>query len=98
MPIKAKNIVVGVQQTPTPKQESVTTPVSGVRVFGSFINKSAKVEEQKPVTPNPTIKKAVKTVEEPVATSRYIHKEDGELIRHINTKSNYLKDVFDLDS
>lgn len=29
---------------------------------------------------------------------KYIYKEDGVLVRHINTKSHYLRDVLNLDS
>ena len=34
----------------------------------------------------------------PEDEQKYIYKEDGELIRHINKKSHYLRDVLDLDS
>ena len=33
----------------------------------------------------------------PEEEQKYIYKEDGELIRHINKKSHYLRDVLDLD-
>jgi len=29
---------------------------------------------------------------------KYVEKEDGILVRKINTKSNYMRDIFELDS
>ena len=36
-------------------------------------------------------------VEEPVKSDKYVIRTEGELIVNINTKSDYLRDVLDLD-
>lgn len=36
-------------------------------------------------------------VSDPVENDRYIIRKDGELIVNLNTKSDYLRDVLDLD-
>lgn len=85
MPIKAKNIiVVGVEPTTIPE---IPKEEKVVQSF-SEIKKIAK--NQNYVTKQKTV--------EVVEPSRYVEKTDGVLVRHINTKSNYLKDVLDLDS
>jgi hypothetical protein len=79
MPIIANNIVVGGVKSPTgEKKKEETKTVSFRDVKIQAIEKIKKAESEK-------------TTEE---NSRYMEKEDGELIRHINTKSHYLKDMF----
>lgn len=39
-----------------------------------------------------TTTETVELIEEP----KYIHKTDGELVRHINRKSTYLRDMLEL--
>ena len=55
--------------------------------------------QQKPVEKQ--IKKRV-AVEQPQQVTKelpkYVEKEDGLLVRKINTKSSYMRDIFDLDS
>lgn len=88
MPIKAKNIIVGGETPPTvpviPKEEKV------VQSFSEIRNNTVK--------PVYAVKQKSVEVVEDVKSSKYIEKTDGVLVRHINTKSNYLKDVLDLDS
>lgn len=86
MPIFAKNITVGGKKSPTvteSKPPSVNT--AGAKTFEE-VKKQAK--RNKPV---------VDKVEPPQQKihKKYVHKEDGELVRQINTKSQYLKDIFE---
>lgn len=91
MAIKAKNMKVGGVNPPTPVKE--TRPVSSTS-FSALRNKVTPKEDppDDPPQPNPVIKMA----EEP--ESKYIHKTDGELIRHINKKSAYLRDMLEISS
>lgn len=90
MPLVTKNIVVGVSKAPTTKQEKQVVSKEQLspklQISGEFINQSAKPE------PAPVIKKVEPSV---LKDSRYMQKEDGELVRHINTKSQYLKDILE---
>lgn len=91
MPIFAKNMNVGGSTPPTPIKES--KPVSGMS-FKALRNKAAPKEDPPDDPPQPTA--AIKMAEEP--ESKYIHKTDGELIRHINKKSTYLRDMLELSN
>lgn len=57
--------------------------------------------EEKPVVKKPVFGKVIVKSDPVVQTeaeqTKYIKKQDGELVRHINTKSDYLRDVFELD-
>lgn len=91
MAIKAKNMNVGGVNPPTPIKE--TRPVSSTS-FSALRNKVTPKEEQKPFNqPPPPVNKLA---EEP--ESKYIEKTDGELIRHINKKSIYLRDMLEITS
>jgi hypothetical protein len=81
MPIFAKNIIVGGNQPPT-TETKVIEPVKTISF--QTLKKEAVVKQ-----------KIVEELVEP-EPSRYITKEDGELIRQINTKSNYLKDMVEI--
>lgn len=78
MPIFAKIIKVGDEQSPTqPKEEKPIKTFFNLRdIIGKLTN-----------NPSPEIK---------VEPSKYVKKQDGDLIRHINTKSSYQKDMLDL--
>ena len=91
MAIKAKNMKVGGLNSPTPVKE--TKPVSST-FFGELRNKAAPKEEPKPIN-NPPLS-VNKLAEEP--EPKYIHKTDGELIRHINKKSAYLRDMLEVSN
>lgn len=82
MPIFAKNIIVGGQKPPTVEKEKIN-----LTTFESIKAEAKRKVVKKEALPLPPIEKERK----------YIYKEDGVLIRHINVKSNYLKDIFDLD-
>ncbi len=94
MPIKANNIIVGGQKLPTNLKE-IPEPKQafGIKFYGNFINKSEP--EKLSLTPEPI--KVSRTIieEEP---SRYVEKKDGELIRNINTRSHYLRDMVDFEN
>ena len=105
MPLITKNLIVGVQKTATATAPTVTEQVTkeefGPRFqFGNFINKSlpTPTEPEKPKPVEKKIEKKVVQVPETRDNPKYLKKEDGELVRHINRKSQYLKDVLDLDS
>lgn len=85
MPIKAKNIIVGGETPPTiPKIHKEEKVVQSFSEVKKIANKPVYVAKEKLV--------------EEIEPSRYLEKTDGVLVRHINTKSNYLKDILDLDS
>lgn len=87
MPIITKNMNVG-GAPPTPVKE--TKPVS-VTTFASLRPAIKEPEPAKPVLKQ--------IVEEPkVEEPKYIQKTDGELIRHINKKSPYLRDMLEISS
>lgn len=84
MPINARNIIVKAHQKPT---RSVAAPsVDGPSTLDS-IKKEAK-------------EKLVKETVEVVAPKeqKYLYKEDGVLVRHINTKSLYMRDMHDFET
>jgi hypothetical protein len=89
MPLITKNIVVGVSTptTPTKKEESVPAP--RFQVLGNFVNLS---EPEKPVAPPVPEKKPTTIVQN---RPHIIHKEDGELIRKINLRSPYMRDMLE---
>lgn len=94
MPIIASNIIVGGQKPPTNlKEKPEPKQAFGLKFYGDFINKSES--EKLSLTPEPI--KVLRTVveEEP---SRYVEKKDGELIRNINTRSHYLRDMVDFEN
>jgi hypothetical protein len=105
MGIKAGNIITG--KTEEPKKAPSET-----KVFGGISAKNINIVGDKPIEektnpvvlngfstksfvvenkPQPTIKK------EPVIPEKYIVRKDGDLIMNLNTKSDYLRDVLDLD-
>lgn len=98
MPLITKNLIVGTQKPIVVTVPTVTKQVTkeelGPRFkFGNFINQSLPPEPEKPVEKK--IEKKVVQVQETRDNPRYLKKEDGELVRHINTKSQYLKDIFE---
>ncbi|QMP83819.1 MAG: hypothetical protein [Caudoviricetes sp.] len=91
MAIKAKNMKVGGVNPPTPVKE--TKPVSFTS-FGALRNKAAPKEEPKLINnPPPPVNKLAEEPEQ-----KYIYKTDGELIRHINKKSAYLRDMLEVSN
>lgn len=92
MPIIAKNMKVGVVNpapTEAPKARSFTDLREIIR---------QKLEEEKAQAPK---KKIIEVNTPPQVTKelpKYVTKEHGELTSKINTKSQYMRDIFDLDS
>lgn len=64
-------------------------------VGGKSLPTTKKEPEKLSLSPEPT--KVLRTVVED-EPSRYVEKKDGELIRNINTKSHYLKDMVDFEN
>jgi len=93
MPIKANNIVVGGVNPPT--TEKKTEPVS-YQTFSSFQDVRAQANVQSKLK-----KKNLNTVIEQKQRKelpKYVAKEDGVLVRKINSKSDYMRDIYELDS
>jgi hypothetical protein len=93
MPLITDKLIVGVEEIATPVASppppvirQMTKEETNPRLsFGNFINLSAKPEEPA---------KVVKEVNS-LPADKYLKKRDGELVRHINRKSHYLRDVFE---
>lgn len=83
MAIKFGNMVVKSKEEPkkAPSKPITTTP-SNIKV-----NKLVIKNEPPPEPKKPEIK----------VPEKYIVKEEGELITKLNTKSPYMRDIFDLD-
>jgi len=92
MSIIAKNITVGTRR-PTVVNEESAKLGSRFKVFGKIITK----QEAEPVKQEIF---EVEKKEEVVAVtdeSKYVHKQDGDLIRQLNKKSHYLRDLLELE-
>lgn len=97
MPLITKNLIVGTQKpiavTAPTVNKQITNEDLGPRFkFGNFINKS--LPEPEPVVEKKVVK-TVAPIQETRDNPKYIKRQDGELVRHINTKSQYLKDIFE---
>ena len=60
-----------------------------------------KTSPQQPVKKAEVKKKTIVEAPAPTVTKelpKYVEKEDGLLVRKINTKSGYMRDIFELDS
>ena len=105
MPIKANNIIVGGQKLPTNlKEKPEPKQAFGIKFYGDFINTSES--EKLPPPPEPIKVSKTIVVETPIKVlrtvveeepSRYVEKKDGELIRNINTRSHYLRDILEIE-
>lgn len=96
MPIIAKNISVGAVVKPAaPAETSKGSKLSDIK---ELVKK--KLAEQESLKELPK-KKVIEVNTPPQVTKelpKYVTKEHGELTRKINTKSQYMRDIFDLDS
>lgn len=81
MPINANQIIVGKKKEPVKAPRKVSSSIKAKNIV--VINKPPK-QEKKVVETTPT-------------TQKYKTIENGDLIRKINTKSDYMRDVFNLD-
>ena len=88
MPIKANNIVVG-GVLPTEEKKNENSIHEKLKTLSFQDVRAQAVEEVKK-------QKVTKPVEVTEEKPRYLEKEDGELVRHINTKSHYLRDMFEI--
>lgn len=81
MPVNANNMIVGKKKGPK----------KAPRKLSNSINANEIVVKNKPIqTPS-----RPETKREP--TKKYETLENGELVRKINIKSGYMRDVFDID-
>ena len=98
MPINARNIIIKAHQKPI---ISVAAPsVDGRPSTLDSIKKEAKEKLAKKKLVEEIVEAKEKLVEKIVEVvapeeQKYRHKEDGELIRRINTKSHYLRDMIE---
>lgn len=94
MPIIAKNIKVGGVQSPP----TVESKASGLKNLKDQIKKElemrAKEASKKDLSTRVNLNPPQATKQLP----KYVSKEEGELTTKINTKSQYMRDIFDLDS
>ena len=91
MPIKANNIVVGGVKPPTEEKKNKNSIHEKLKTLSFQDVRAQAVEEVKKEK-----QKVTKPVEVTEEKPRYLEKEDGELVRHINTKSHYLRDMFEI--
>ncbi len=89
MPIRANNIVVGGVKPPTEEKKNESSINEKLKTLSFQDVRAQAVEQVKK-------QKVTKTVEVTEEKPRYMEKEDGELVRHINTKSHYLRDMFEI--
>ena len=85
MPIFAKNFTVGVAKTAPTDEKNGTQ----LKTISELLLKDQSQQKVKKVNLDPQVTKEL---------PKYVAKEDGELTRKINTKSQYMRDIFDLDS
>lgn len=98
MAIIAKNITVGVVKTaPTVNQKAPAFK----DVKEHLKKKLEEKSKQEPIEQPKVVKKKL-LVDPPKQNTKqlpkYIAKEEGVLTKKINTKSQYMRDIFDLDS
>jgi hypothetical protein len=86
MPLFAKNIIVGDKKSPT-----VVNQNDGIGSKLTFFGKNTNQSE--PVQKRIKMPEVVETKDE----SKYLYKQDGDLIRHINKKSDYLRDILEIE-
>lgn len=94
MPIVANNIKVGAVQPPSKKESEFSF---------KKIKENIKKEFDPDFKPKQVVKKDLTevnlnppTVSKPLP--KYLSKKEGELTTKVNTKSQYMRDIFDLDS
>lgn len=80
MPLITNNLVVGGTPATTPPKKEVTEVRQQKEV--SFAEVKRQALEQIPKEPEPVQEK-------------YLVHEHGELVRHINMKSHYMRDIFE---
>jgi hypothetical protein len=93
MPIIAKNMIVGGESKTPPTNQPKIQEFKDIRKI--LEEKAAALANEKPK------KDLSKVKHQPQITKqlpKYVAQEDGELTRKINTKSQYMRDIFDLDS
>ena len=88
--LNVKNIIVLGENAPEPISKETQEPKKAVlsnRINAKNIN-----------VLNAPITIITETPEPKKQLPKYVAKEDGELLTKINTKSQYMRDIFDLDS
>lgn len=93
MPIIAKNIKVGGVQPP-PTVESKASLKNIKDHIRKELEAKAKEAAKKDLSTRVNLNPPQVTKQLP----KYVSKEEGELTTKINTKSQYMRDIFDLDS
>lgn len=91
MPIIAKNFNVGKPEKDIPTE----TPKS--KTFKDIREHLAKESSTEVVKPKKDLSKVKSEPQVTKQLPKYVAHEHGELTRKINTKSQYMRDIFDLD-
>jgi hypothetical protein len=74
-------------------------PLVAKNIIVAGVNISATVSENLPEKPKKITFSNRNVVQQTTKNlPKYVSREDGELTRKINTKSQYMRDIFDLDS
>ena len=95
MPLIANNIIVGGVSSPTPEKKEP------IRNAPSFRDVVAKAHRQNAVAQRqqnaPVELQRTAPSKERVIPDHYVVRNDGELVRHINTKSGYIRDIYEIE-
>lgn len=83
MPINANNMIVGKKKEPEKAPRTLTSSIKAAAI----VVKKPKETKQKPII---TQEKVI------IPPKKYEDIENGELIRKINIKSGYMRDVFNI--
>lgn len=94
MPIIAKNIKVGGVIAPP----TVENKASGLKNLKDQIQKELELRNKEANKKDLSLRVNSASPQTTKQLPKYVAKEDGELTRKINTKSQYMRDIFDLDS
>jgi hypothetical protein len=106
MPIIAKNIIVVGANTPTTineEKQELKNPLLSNKINAKNIivvgaNTPTTIPQNKPEPKKPLLSNRNSIQQTTKQLPKYVAKEDGELLTKINTKSQYMRDIFDLDS
>lgn len=88
MPIFAKNMTVGVIK-PAPTEKPKANNIK------DYVKNKLEEKKEPPLVEKPLIVQPSQVTKQ---LPKYIAKEDGILTKKINTKSQYMRDIFELDS
>jgi hypothetical protein len=98
MPIKAKNIIVGGNKPPTVSKPDRPSTLQLIKEKAlKQLEDQKKLEEKKKKEEEKKIVVENKVLTDNEPRPKYIKRQDGELIRHINRKSDYIRDLYEIE-